>query len=237
MRRRERQFVGMAVCVVVESTHSLLCWHLIPKTAITVMTIGPTIWHWILRLGAFGFIPLGLADASVVPLPGSMDVLLVVLASRQKALWPFYTAMATVGAVLGGYLTYQVALKGGEETFEKKTSPRIVKKVQHVFTRSGFGALAISALLPPPVPMVPFVMAAGATKYPLKKFLFAITVGRSVRYSLLGFFAARYGGMILGWIAKLGHPFPVIIMTLVFVSGGTVLLIVWRRHRHQATPG
>jgi len=201
------------------------------------MSVGPAIWHWIMRLGGFGFIPLGIADASVVPLPGSMDVLLVVLAWRQKALWPFYSAMATVGAVLGAYFMYRVARKGGEETFEKKTSPRIVKRVQRLFARSGFGALLISALLPPPVPMVPFVMAAGAAKYPLKKFLFAVTIGRFIRYSVLGFFAARYGGTILAWITKLGHPIPILIMTLVFVASGIGLLILWRRHRRgHGTP-
>jgi membrane protein DedA with SNARE-associated domain len=85
--------------------------------------------------------------------------------------------------------------------------------------------------------MLPFVMAAGATKYPLKKFLFAITVGRFIRYSLLGFFAARHGGTILGWIAEMGHPVPIIIVTLVFVAGGIALFIVWRRHRRRhSTP-
>jgi len=201
------------------------------------MAVGQGLWHWIVRLGAFGFIPLGIADASVIPLPGSMDVLTVVLASREKELWPYYAAMATLGSVIGGYFTYRLGLKGGEETFEKRTSPRMVQKVRRIFERSGFGAIALPALLPPPVPMVPFVMAAGAAKYPLKKFLFALTLGRLLRYSLLAFFAARYGGAILAWLSELGHPIPVITTALLFVATGIVLVVIWRRRgQHRSKP-
>jgi len=201
------------------------------------MAVGQGLWHWIVRLGAFGFIPLGIADASVIPLPGSMDVLTVVLASREKELWPYYAAMATLGSVIGGYFTYRLGLKGGEETFEKRTSPRMVQKVRRIFERSGFGAIALPALLPPPVPMVPFVMAAGAAKYPLKKFLFALTLGRLLRYSLLAFFAARYGGAILAWLSELGHPIPVITTALLFVATGIVIVVIWRRRgQRQSKP-
>jgi membrane protein DedA with SNARE-associated domain len=208
---------------------------MLTKVDIAAFAAGQGMWHWIVRLGAFGFIPLGIADASVIPLPGSMDVLTVVLASRQKELWPFYAAMATLGSVIGGYLTYRLALKGGQETFEKKTSPRMVQKVRRIFDRSGFGAIALPALLPPPVPMVPFVMAAGAAKYPLKKFLLALTLGRLVRYSLLGFFAARYGRAILTSLADLEHPLPVILVTLALLLAGIVIIVIWRRRGQRQT--
>ena len=106
---------------------------MLTKVDMAAIAVGQGIWHWIVRLGAFGFIPLGIADASVIPLPGSMDVLTVVLASREKELWPYYAAMATLGSVIGGYFTYRLALKGGEETFEKRTSPRMVQKVRRLF--------------------------------------------------------------------------------------------------------
>lgn len=199
------------------------------------IAVGQGIWHWIVRLGAFGFIPLGIADASVIPLPGSMDVLTVVLASREKELWPFYAAMATLGSVIGGYFTYSLGLKGGEETFEKRTSPRMVQKVRRLFERSGFGAIALPALLPPPVPMVPFVMAAGAARYPLKKFLFALTLGRLIRYSLLGFFAARYGRAILARLAELGHPLPVVIAFSALILAGVVSFVIWQRKGQRRT--
>src|SRR5580658_8053536 len=138
--------------------------------------------HWIFHLGAFGLIPLGLLDASVVPLPGSMDVLTIVLATKQPDWWFTYAVIATVGSVLGNFLTYRLARKGGKATLEKRLSRKNMDRVTKTFERWGFGAIAIPALLPPPVPMVPFVLAAGAMQYPMKKFLAAFTIGRIVRY-------------------------------------------------------
>jgi hypothetical protein len=44
--------------------------------------------RWIFHLGGLGFIPLGLLDGSVIPLPGSMDVLTIILSARQRFTMP-----------------------------------------------------------------------------------------------------------------------------------------------------
>src|ERR1700693_4577015 len=162
--------------------------------------------HWIFHLGAFGLIPLGILDASVIPLPGSMDVLTIVLATKQPDWWFVYALMATAGSVLGNYLTYRLARKGGKETLERRLSRKNMDKVTQTFERWGFGAIAIPALLPPPMPMIPFVLAAGATKYSLRKFLAAMTLGRLARYGILAMLAARYGHGIIRFIHQHGHP-------------------------------
>jgi len=95
--------------------------------------------------------------------------------ARKKELWLYYALMATIGSVIGGYVTYRLARKGGKETVERKFSGRTLDKVYRIFGRWGFGAIAIAALLPPPVPMVPFVFAAGAVQYSVGKFLVALT--------------------------------------------------------------
>ena len=125
--------------------------------------------HWNFHLGALGFIPLGLLDSSVVPVPGSMDVLTILLSARERNLWPYYALMASIGSVVGALLTYRLARKGGQEQLAKRIKPKTLKKVQQLFERWGWGAIAIPAMLPPPVPVVPFVIAAGATQYPVKK--------------------------------------------------------------------
>ena len=75
---------------------------------------------WLRHRGGIGLVLLGLADNSVVPLPGSMDVLTILLAARHRRWWWYYALMATVGAVIGGYITYVLARKGGKEAFERK---------------------------------------------------------------------------------------------------------------------
>ena len=63
-----------------------------------------SVWTRLRRLGGLGLILLGIADSSVIPLTGSMDVLTVYLAARHREPWPYYALMATLGAVIGGVL-------------------------------------------------------------------------------------------------------------------------------------
>src|SRR5208337_1160157 len=106
----------------------------------------------------------------------------IVLSARHEQLWLYYALMATAGSVIGGFVTYRLARKGGKEALERRFSRRKVDKVCEIFGRLGFGAIAIPALLPPPVPMVPFLFAAGAMQYPTGRFLAALASGRLIRY-------------------------------------------------------
>jgi len=191
--------------------------------AIIAPTLARSFRRWVFHLGALGFIPLGLLDSSVIPIPGSMDVLILVLSARTPNLWLYYALMATIGSVLGGLLTYRLARKGGKETLERKFPARTLEKVYSIFRRWGFGAIVIVALLPPPAPMVAFMLAAGAMQYSVKKFLFALTLGRIVRYSLLALLAARYGRHVLTIISQHGHP--VVIAVIALIAAGIAALI------------
>jgi membrane protein YqaA with SNARE-associated domain len=134
-----------------------------------------------------------------------MDIATILLASQQQRLWLYYAFMATAGSILGGFVTYRIARKGGKEALEKKFSGRTLDNVYKRFERRGFLAIAIPALLPPPVPLTPFLFVAGALQYPAWKFVAALTAGRSVRYSLIAYLAGRYGSELIGLIKRFAH--------------------------------
>jgi len=143
--------------------------------------------------------------------------------------------LATIGSVIGGYVTYRLARKGGKETLERKFSARTLDKVYTIFERWGFGAIAIAALLPPPTPMVPFVFAAGAMQYSVGKFLMALTAGRIVRYSLLAFLAAYYGRQMLTTVmSRLGHPVLIAIIGLIAAAIVAFIFILLRKRNTRA---
>ena len=136
-----------------------------------------------------GLIPLGLLDSSLLPLPGILDVATIVMSARQQQWWLYYALMATAGSLIGGFVTYRLARKGGKDALERRFSRKKVDKVCEIFGRWGFAAIAIPAVLPPPVPMVPFLLAAGAMQYPARKFLAALALGRISRYLILSYLA------------------------------------------------
>jgi membrane protein YqaA with SNARE-associated domain len=183
-----------------------------------VLVLGTTL-NWVRRLGGPGLLLLGLADNSVVPLPGSMDVLTIWLAARHRPWWPYYAAMATLGALIGGYLTYGLARKGGKEALEAKLSKDKVKKIYRRFEHWGFGAVAIPAFLPPPFPIVPFLLAAGAMQYPRKKFLAALALGRGLRFALVAGVGAIYGRQIIAFFSKYYKPALATLIALAVLAG------------------
>jgi membrane protein YqaA with SNARE-associated domain len=184
--------------------------------------------RWLIHLGGPGLILLGLADNSLIPLPGSTDVATILLAAHHHNLWFYYSAMATIGAVVGGFLTYRMARKGGKETLEKRFSQKKVKKVYAIFERWGFASVAIPAILPPPFPIVPMLLAAGAMQYPTRKFIAALTVGRGIRYTILGYLGAHYGRHIVRFFAL--YYWPVLITLIAFaLVGGLYGLFEYKR--------
>ncbi len=197
------------------------------------------IWRILRQLGGVGLILLGLADNSVVPMPGSMDALTVVLASSKKEPWLYYAAMATLGAVIGGYVTYRLGQKGGKESLEKRLSKQKADLVYKKFEERGFNAVLIPAMLPPPVPIVPFLLAAGAMQYSRRKFLTALAVGRGIRFTVVAYLGARYGRHVLRLLTAYYRPILFTLIGLAVVGGAVSLFyyLRWRRKQRAQAAG
>ena len=191
--------------------------------------------RWLIRLGGPGLILLGLADNSLIPLPGSTDIVTILLAAHHRTLWVYYALMATAGAVLGGYLTYRMARKGGKETLEKRFSKKKTDKIYAIFSRWGFAAVAIPAMLPPPFPIVPMLLAAGAMQYSTGKFLTALAVGRGIRYTILAYLGFHYGRHIVRLFALYYWP-VLIILTAFSVLGALFGLFEYKRRQKANAP-
>ena len=197
--------------------------------------IAVTVWSWLRSLGGVGLIVLGLADNSVVPLPGSMDALTILLAARHHQLWWYYAFMATVGAVIGGYITYYLARKGGKEAFERKLSKNRADKVSQRFERWGFFAVAVPALLPPPFPIVPFLLAAGAMQYSRRKFVAALALGRGIRYTIVAGLGAIYGRHIVRFFSRYYKPALFTLIGFAVIAGIFSLVQYYRYKSRTAT--
>ncbi len=207
------------------------------KLAMTAPTTAHVVRHWFLALGGPGLILLGLIDSSVIPVPGSMDAMTIVLSAHQRTWWPYYAVMATVGSVVGAYVTYRLARNRGEKALHERLSKRNAKKVVLTFERWGFGAIALPALLPPPMPMVPFVIAAGALQYSQRKFLLAMSLGRLVRYCILAYLGALYGRKIFAVVLAHGEVALYVTIGLAVVVTAVLLIKRYRRKREALAGG
>jgi len=188
--------------------------------------------RWLVHLGGPGLILLGVIDNSPIPLPGSMDAATILLAAHNRHMWIYYAIMATLGAVLGGYLTYRIARKGGKETLEKRFSKRKTARVYAIFERWGLVAVAIPAILPPPFPIVPMLLAAGAMQYPARKFLAALALGRGIRYTILAYLGAHYGRHIVNFFSR--YYWQTLSVLIAFAVLGALYGLYEYRRRQKA---
>ena len=185
-------------------------------------------------LGGPGLILVGILDNSVVPLPGSMDAMVILLASYERPLWAYYGFMATVGAVLGGFLTFRLAEKGEEEVLEKRVGKKRAEKVYRRFRRHGFSTIAISAVMPPPFPMAPVLLAAGALHYPRKKFFASLALGRAIRYLGVAYLGHVYGKAIISSVSQYYEPLLYTFIGLAVLAGiGALVYFKWYRPKRR----
>src|SRR5215210_6034918 len=189
------------------------------------------IWDWLWRLGGLGLILMGLVDSSIIPTPGGLDALTIILAANRTGSWLYYAVMAVIGSVLGGYITYRLGRKGGEEALEQRLSKRKVQKVHRAFERWGFLTIFVPAILPPPVPLGPFLLGAGAMNYPLKKYLAALVAGRAIRFTLVAYFASRYGRQVFGFFAENYMTVLIAFIALLVIGGAIAAVYIVRRRR------
>jgi membrane protein YqaA with SNARE-associated domain len=162
-----------------------------------------TLTSTLLHLGAVGLFFLAILDSSPLPTFGGLDILTAVLAASHRNPWYEYAATATAGSIVGAYITFRFARKAGTAYLDKKFKKGKVSKFLKLFKKWGTGTLVASTAIPVPTPTSMFFAAAGASDYPLPKFLILVTLCRATRYFGIAFVAGQYGRR---FIRVLRHP-------------------------------
>ncbi|HKM91078.1 MAG TPA: hypothetical protein VJX29_10720 [Candidatus Acidoferrales bacterium] len=152
--------------------------------------------HWIAAtlpaLGAGGIFLAAFLDSSFVSLPLINDFLVVEMSVLHPARMPLYAAAATLGSLAGCLVLFSLARKGGEVYFHRHAGGRAAR-IRAWLGKYEFLAIAVPAILPPPMPFKLFVLGAGVFQGAVRPFSLALVVGRGFRYFALGFLAVRYG--------------------------------------------
>ena len=156
--------------------------------------------RWLISLGWIGLCAVSFLDASPIPLPipGTADLILLVLVAHQRS--PFVLVpLAVLSSVAGAYVTWSTGKKGGEPALRRYVPPRYYDRITGWTSNHGAIAVALAAVLPPPVPLLPFILAAGALSVPRGRFLWSFAGARTVRYGLVAWLAVLYGRQMVHW--------------------------------------
>jgi membrane protein YqaA with SNARE-associated domain len=193
--------------------------------------------HWlqaaVAASGGLGLFLVAFLDSTFLPFPSVNDLLLIDLSIQFPARVPYYAAMSTLGSLIGCLVLYEIARKGEEAAFQKRAGKHAAG-IRHWVKRNGFLSLLVAALLPPPTPFKVFVLAAGAFEMPLRPFVMALVIARSVRFYGEGYLAVRYGRGATRFL--IGHKLAFTLVSLLSVVAlyALVRLLIDRQSEAQA---
>lgn len=181
----------------------------------------------------WGAILMGALDSSLLFfLPFGIDTLVIYLTARNASLFWLYPLLATIGSLIGGGMTFWIGLKAGENGLERLVPKRRLARIQQRLERPGALATAIPALMPPPFPMTPFILTAGALGVDARRFMAAFGAARLLRFGVEAVLARRYGQGILR-VLESDRVQMVVIGFIVLAVTGTVAsaVVLWRNTR------
>lgn len=198
--------------------------------------------HWLehyiigmpLYLAAPSMLVIGALDSSLLSLPEINDYLVVGRCIKNPSAVFYFPLFAATGSVLGCLLLYTIMRRGGQAVLRRQFSLSGIRKVEKAYERFGFLAIAIPAILPPPLPFKIFVATAGTLEYPRWKFLLTVMLARSFRYYLEGILAVFYGRRVLSFAKDNGLVMISIVAGLVFI--GIIIYILINRRKALQEP-
>jgi membrane protein YqaA with SNARE-associated domain len=148
--------------------------------------------HYLVSFGPFGLLAIAFLDSVMIPMPGGVDAVLLLLSAARPSWVLVYVAAATIGSTAGCLVLYYISRRAGHRAL-KRFSESKQKRVKDLIDRYDVLSVLVASLLPPPFPFKLFVVSAGVFRLNPVRLTIAVAGGRTFRYLLLGYLAARYG--------------------------------------------
>jgi membrane protein YqaA with SNARE-associated domain len=195
---------------------------------------------WLVHFGPLGILGVATIDASVIPLPlpGSSDLLVLLLTAHRGNPW-LATAAGTLGSLIGGYFTWSAGKRGGAAMLKRHASEHLLQSIERWIKRNGTLTVAVASVLPPPLPLMPFLLSAGALGVSRTRYMITLGAARAVRYGLIAWLGATYGrAMVDEWAKYLAGWGETVIWSFVGLLIVLALFGAWKyrygRQRDQA---
>src|ERR671911_1027897 len=177
---------------------------------------------------------IGALDSSLLSLPEINDYLVVGRCYKYPSAAFYFPLFAAFGSVLGCLLLYTIMRRGGQALLRKRFKPEQIKRVERAYERFGVFAIAIPAILPPPLPFKIFVATAGTLEYPRWKFLLTVMIARSFRYYLEGTLAVFFGRQVLLFMKDNGLVIVSVVASLALLALVVYIIVSRLRRRGRA---
>lgn len=172
-------------------------------------------------LGIWGVGALALIDSALIPIPVSMDGVVIGYVASNHHRFLLYSLVAAAASSLGSLVPFLIGRAGGELFLLKRINRERYERIRDRFERQEFLAIMIPAMLPPPTPLKLFEFAAGVFEMKVVPFLLAIFCGKLAQFLVCSILTIWFGPAL---VHSLRHVFH---QHLDLVIGVAVAALIW----------
>lgn len=190
-------------------------------------------------LGPLGLLVVAFFDSSFISIPEINDILVVTSSTANPRMAWLAALMATLGSLAGCTLLWWLGRRGGESFLVRRFGAEKLERTRRAFRRWDILALAVPAVLPPPMPFKVFVVAAGVFGVPCRRFMATVAFARGLRYSIWGALGAVWGQEAMAWLRTVDGWFADRLPILYVIGAALLLAGLWfflGRTRSERTP-
>ena len=175
-------------------------------------------------LGIWGVGGLALIDSALIPIPVSMDGVVIGYVAQNPHLFLLYCLMAAAASSVGSLVPFYVGRAGGELFLLKRINRERYERIRDRFERQEFFAIMVPAMLPPPTPLKLFEFAAGVFEMKPVAFLLAIFCGKFVQFLVCSLLYIWFGPTLLHSMKHVMHRH---ISVVIGVAIASLLILVF----------
>ena len=156
-------------------------------------------------LGVWGVGGLALIDSALIPIPVSMDGVVIGYVATNHQRFLLYCLIAAAASAIGSLVPFFIGRAGGELFLLKRINRERYERMRDRFENQEFLAMMIPAMCPPPFPLKLFEFAAGVFEMKPVAFLLAIFCGKMVQFVIASILYIYFGPALFHSAHKLFH--------------------------------
>jgi membrane protein YqaA with SNARE-associated domain len=146
----------------------------------------------LLAFGIPGLFLISFLDSAGVPLPGGVDLVVMLLSWQRPSLFFPIALTAALGSTAGCFVLYRIARTGGDAMMSRFPADK-QEWVKDKVRRNDTLAVLVAMLGPPPFPTKLFILVAGVVRMDWRRFVAAVFAGRLVRFLGEAYLAVKLG--------------------------------------------
>ena len=193
-----------------------------------------------LKFGIWGVGALAFIDSALIPIPVSMDgVLITFVANNHSRFWA-YCLVAAIASAIGALVPFYIGRAGGELFLLKRINRERYERIRDRFERQEFFAIMIPAMLPPPTPLKLFEFAAGVFEMRPLPFVLAIFCGKFVQFLVCSLLTIWFGPSLAHTVRTMMHRHAGVLIGIavagLFALGFYMVRKIFDRRRGERLP-